>query len=1341
MSSNRKTTPEQQKTLKELWERDKERASLFNISRLNELNLSVDELILETIDNIRAGLQYPNDAGIEILYGGEQYRSEKFEYCKEKIISVTKRDHKEFLKISVCYPNHQKGKDQLIFLKEEQELLDASAELLSLKLHQKKTRLELEQSLKMYEHVTEATSDAIWDYDPKSTILFWGEGFKTLFGYEKGPSKKGIKRWTEKIHPDDVDRIMKNVDEFMAGTMDRWDEEYRFKKADGNYAYVRDKAIVVTGEDGSLERIIGAMEDITTKKEEVQQLKLMESVVVNTKDAVLITKAEPMDAPHGPEIVYVNKAYEKMSGYSREELIGKTPRIFHGPHTDYDALKEFGKKIRKFKPAEVETINYKKNGEEYWVQFSVSPVADEKGQFTHWIAVERDITERKLKELQKSLSTDISVAFNVKNDLTDALDVTLNSIQSVKQFALAEFWLVDDHKQEIRLETYLMNDGSMKLFYRQTENVTVFKKGEGMPGKTWKKEKELFWRNLDSRKTFHRNAAAKKVGIKTAFSFPLIRDGQVLGVLLLGLKEDLKQESFFIPLFKDLAVQLGLEISRKKLEYELKMIFNSAPDIICIAGFDGYFKKVNPAMCEMLGYSEHELLTNPFIDFTHPADIKKTRNELAALRNEKGSFKFENRYITKTGKVVWLSWTTKPLYHKKITFSVAKDVTEQKELEDLLDQANRLAKIGSWEIDLVKENVYMSEITKEIHELDPDTEPDLEEAIHFYEEGVSRNKIQEAVKNAVEHGQPYDLELQLRTAKGNLRWVRTIGDPEFVDGKCVRIYGSFQNIDDRKKSEAQIFEKNRQLDVLAMFNGRVIKYDDWEKAFQESLPELAEVVNADRAYYFENHEDPESGEKLTSMKLEWVDENISAQLHRPEHKNVPFKAIHEFIDPLSKNRLVSTIVSEIEDKEFKKLLESQDIKSVLSIPVFAGKDFWGFIGFDDCRKERKWRDDEISFLETISLNLASAIDNEEAGEALQKAYDEKNEIIESIGDGFFAVDNDFTVTYWNQKAEELLSIPKEKVLGKYLWDVFDKEEALESYSQYSKALKKQVALKFEDNYEPIGRWFDINVYPSNKGISVFFKDITERKKADEKLRELNQALEQQAKELAVSNAELEQFAFVASHDLQEPLRMITSFLAQLERKYNDVLDAKGKQYIHFATDGAKRMRQIILDLLDFSRIGRVETKTESVNINEILANEVRYYNRKIKNVDAIVEWKNMPVITAAKGPLQQVFHNLIGNGLKYQSDGNIPKITISAEESDTHWTFSVQDNGIGINPDYKEKVFNIFQRLHNRDEFEGTGVGLAICKKVVEEHGGEIWVESEEGKGSTFHFTIEKIQN
>jgi light-regulated signal transduction histidine kinase (bacteriophytochrome) len=260
------------------------------------------------------------------------------------------------------------------------------------------------------------------------------------------------------------------------------------------------------------------------------------------------------------------------------------------------------------------------------------------------------------------------------------------------------------------------------------------------------------------------------------------------------------------------------------------------------------------------------------------------------------------------------------------------------------------------------------------------------------------------------------------------------------------------------------------------------------------------------------------------------------------------------------------------------------------------------------------------------------------------------------------------------------------------------------------------------------------------GLLGIGRDITERKVAEEKIKNVNNELEKYVQQLLISNAELEQFAYVASHDLQEPLRMITSFLTQLEKKYNDVLDERGKQYIYFAVDGAKRMRQIILDLLEFSRIGRAEDKMELLDLNE-LVNEILILHRKqIKEKKAVISINNLPKLITSKNYMRQVFQNLISNCLKYTStqDGIIPEISISAESFENHWQFSIADNGIGIDPQYFDKIFIIFQRLHNKDEYSGTGIGLAITKKIIENLGGNIWVKSEEGKGSTFYFTIAK---
>ena len=236
----------------------------------------------------------------------------------------------------------------------------------------------------------------------------------------------------------------------------------------------------------------------------------------------------------------------------------------------------------------------------------------------------------------------------------------------------------------------------------------------------------------------------------------------------------------------------------------------------------------------------------------------------------------------------------------------------------------------------------------------------------------------------------------------------------------------------------------------------------------------------------------------------------------------------------------------------------------------------------------------------------------------------------------------------------------------------------------------------------------------------------------------NKDLEKRAQELIVSNKELEQFAYVASHDLQEPLRMITNFLTQIERKYSDVLDDKGKTYIQFAVDGAKRMKTMILDILEFSRVGKYDETATEIDTNKLIQRINLMYLDSLqqKNIDLI--YFNLPVIIGHELPLQQVFSNLISNAIKYASTEKKPIIKISCQEQDDFWLFSVQDNGIGIPEEYYEKIFIIFQRLHAKTEYSGSGVGLSIVKKIIEKLGGKIWLQSKVNEGTTFYFTVVK---
>lgn len=490
----------------------------------------------------------------------------------------------------------------------------------------------------------------------------------------------------------------------------------------------------------------------TNRKPDQNNLKLLEYVIMHTNDAIMITEAEPLDSP-GPCITYVNEAFTRITGYTSEEVIGKSPRILQGPKTDNKELKRLSEALHKWESCETTVVNYKKNGEEFWTNFTVTPVADENDQYTHWISINRDITER------------------------------------------------------------------------------------------------------------------------------------------------------------------------RKQEQEYNQIFHHAPDIICTVDSEGYLKKANPAMSAVLEYGEEELLAMPIAKFMHTDDQLKIMTELKA--KHKSTFYFESRCVTRSGQIKWLAWTSTPATDEGLIILVAKDITEKRKLEDLLSKVTLLAGIGAWVIDLVKNTVYWSDITREIHEVTPDYEPAIDMAVNFFKEAEDREFITQQIMQSIEKGTSFDIELQIVTARQNVKWVRVIGEPEFENNACVRVRGSFQDIDIRKTAE-------------------------------------------------------------------------------------------------------------------------------------------------------------LAAISSLS---------------------EKNIILESIGDAFFAVDKNWIVSYWNNMAEKVLHKSKLQMTGHHLWDVFSPIENSESYSKYHQAVSTNKSVHFEDYYAPLEKWYEISAYPSDNGLSVYFKDITERKKTSSALEE------------------------------------------------------------------------------------------------------------------------------------------------------------------------------------------------------------------------------------------------
>ncbi len=350
---------------------------------------------------------------------------------------------------------------------------------------------------------------------------------------------------------------------------------------------------------------------------------------------------------------------------------------------------------------------------------------------------------------------------------------------------------------------------------------------------------------------------------------------------------------------------------------------------------------------------------------------------------------------------------------------------------------------------------------------------------------------------------------------------------------------------------------------------------------------------------------------------------------------------------------------------------------------------------------------------------------------IEESYTKYRVLIESSLNAFFLTDDKGFVLDTNHAACSMLGYSKEELLRLSL------QQILYQYIEGEVINTEVEAVKKNGERFPIAFTSSVfSTFQGEKRVSLLGVDMTYRKKYETALSELNKDLTKKAEELETSNNELERFAYVASHDLQEPLRMVTSFLELLQKNYQVSLDETANKYINFCMNGTERMKLLIQDLLKYSRVGTSSLEQVPVDLTEVFQDILLFLNTEISQTQARVEASSLPVVIAGKTAMTQLLQNLVSNALKYQAANANPVVTIDVKKRDVDFLFTVSDNGIGIDPKFHEKIFVIFQRLHNRDQYSGTGIGLAICKKIVERYGGKMWVESKKGEGSKFVFTL-----
>ena len=791
----------------------------------------------------------------------------------------------------------------------------------------------------------------------------------------------------------------------------------------------------------------------------------------------------------------------------------------------------------------------------------------------------------------------------------------------------------------------------------------------------------------------------------------------------------------------------------KKIEDEYKKnlqvyqsLFYQNPESVFSLDLDGAITSANKVMAAKCECEEAELLSVNFSNFIHP-DFKTISKHYFDEAKNGNSLRFEIKIITAKKNILHVAIKNMPIYVDGTIvgiFCIATDITER-----ILADTEKKTAIANLEKANVEKNNILESIAEGFFAIDNNW--------NF----LYCNKIVESI-----------LGVENQNITGRNLWEL------FELSHAANILIHFKKaIQERVKVYFEVYYKplNIWLNITAYPNenglSSIIKVVNEEKRLEQlfQLEKSALELNADI------NTSSETIVKVLADGLQKIHpEMLCTLLHVKQGAlynwyapNIPeeyLKLINGF--PIGMNQgscgtsaftKETVIVEDIEHssiwQEYKDIAASFGFKACWSFPLLdKEKNVFGTFGIY-YRTVKKPSEAEINSTERIKNLLTTIIINKKAEEEILLSKERYDIVAKATNDAIWDCDVATRTVLWNNAISTMFGYDiDEEVENTMDWALNhihsdDRNGAVKKIFLQLKKHKNTFSheLRFlcaDGNYKYVqNRMFIIKDAASGLPVRVIgaLQDVSEQKSTELKLRELNEALELRAEQLATSNTELERFAYIASHDLQEPLRTITSFLQLFKRKYAGQVDETGDNYINFAVEGADRMKQLILDMLEYSRVNTTLNLNEEIDIRQVI-NEVLFnFSGKIKLSDAIIELGDfMPRINAVKTQMMQLFQNLISNAIKYQQAGNPPHITITASENEKDWRFTVADNGIGIDEKFYDKIFVIFQRLHSKTQYAGTGIGLAICKKIVEKHNGRIWVSSELKKGSTFHFTIPK---
>ncbi|HWR32058.1 MAG TPA: PAS domain S-box protein, partial [Chitinophagaceae bacterium] len=741
---------------------------------------------------------------------------------------------------------------------------------------------------------------------------------------------------------------------------------------------------------------------------------------------------------------------------------------------------------------------------------------------------------------------------------------------------------------------------------------------------------------------------------------------------------------------------------RKKAEQELlqtrqkfQTIFENSADGIYQSTIEGKFIMANPAMAKIFGYNSPGEFIKSITDIGSQiyadADYRNRMSELLAQQDNVENF--EAPLVTKQGTVIWVSESTRAVrngtgaikYFEGTIRDITKRKKAEKEVADLMFALNQ-----SSIVDISDSKGNFQFINENFTRISGYTIDEIRGESHrILKSGYHTQEHYQNLWSTILAGNVWRSEVLNKAKDGSLYWTDTTIVPMMgVNKKPTQFITIRSDITERKNTEQALMSAHQKFQAIfdntadgiyqSTIDGRFIMMNtSMSRIFGYDSPE--EMISLVTNIGDQIYADPEERKKMAGI--------IMQQGHVEDFELQVVKKNREIIWVSANIRIVRDEKGEInyfegvlEDITEKKKAEVQlkNLSSRLQLALKATN--VGIWDWDILNNTSIW-DDEMFKMYDVDKNNCADISEEWERAIHPDDLPGVNDELQSAIKGEKELNAEFRVI-WKDKSIHYL-----------------KGHALVQRNENGKAV----------------RMIGTN------------EDITQRKLAEEEILQLNR--------------NLDQFANITAHDLQEPIRMVSGFLGLLEKKYDNVLDDQGKSYVYRAKDGADRMTILIRDLLEYSRSGNKAAKKEPVNLNQVM--ELVNKDMSIVMTDtgaALHVPPSLPTVTGTQSALYRLFLNLISNGIKFRKKDTAPEVWLTFKETPDHWEFTLQDNGIGVKEEDQPKLFNAFQRLHRRDEYPGTGLGLVTCKKIVEVHGGKIWMTSEYGKGTAFHFTLPKMQ-